>query len=120
MMTFHYLFICLYLFFIFSISKIYIVFFVLYWRMAYRQQKIFEMHGKVPRPRPIESMALFALFFNFTRMVQCIILVTDVAPWPIFRLIFWDMVWQFGISVFSCYFFGVSQTLAMVNLYTIK
>ncbi|KAI9304405.1 hypothetical protein BJ944DRAFT_266891 [Cunninghamella echinulata] len=88
---------------------------LVYWRVVYRHQKFFEMHGKVPRPRPIESMGLFGILFNLCRMIQCIILVTDVAPWPVFRLILWDLVWQFGISVFSCYFFGVSQTLALSN-----
>ncbi|CAO3653756.1 unnamed protein product [Cunninghamella echinulata] len=88
---------------------------LIYWRVVHRHQKFFEMHGKVPRPRPIESMGLFGTLFNLCRMIQCIVLVTDVAPWPVFRLILWDLVWQFGISVFSCYFFGVSQTLAVSN-----
>ncbi|CAO3653759.1 unnamed protein product [Cunninghamella echinulata] len=91
------------------------VFGLVYWRVVHRHQKFFEMHGRIPRPKPIESGGLFGILFNLCRLIQCIVLVTDVAPWPIFRLILWDLVWQIGISIFACYFFGVSQTLAVTN-----
>ncbi|KAI8062148.1 hypothetical protein BC940DRAFT_322327 [Gongronella butleri] len=48
-------------------------------------------------------------------MLHSIILVTDVAQWPVFRTIIFDLAWQMGFSAFSCYFFGVAHTLGASN-----
>ena len=37
---------------------------VLYFRLNYRSQKIFEIRNGFPRPKPIESMGLFGIIFN--------------------------------------------------------
>ncbi|ORX53187.1 hypothetical protein DM01DRAFT_1383795 [Hesseltinella vesiculosa] len=84
----------------------------LYHRVAIRGQLVFEMHGWFPRPKPIESLMFFALFFNIARLIHSCILLTDQAPWPVFRLIVYDLGWQCGFAAFSCYFFGVAHTLA--------
>lgn len=37
---------------------------ILYFRLNYRNQKIFEIRNGFPRPKPIESMGLFGIIFN--------------------------------------------------------
>ncbi|ORX53105.1 hypothetical protein DM01DRAFT_1050815 [Hesseltinella vesiculosa] len=73
------------------------------------------MYGWFPRPKPIESLALFGFLFNLDRMIHSIIMLTDAAPWPAFRLVLYDFAWIFGFSAFSCYFFGVAHTIAASN-----
>ncbi|CAO3577926.1 unnamed protein product [Absidia cylindrospora] len=88
---------------------------VIGWRVGYRGQKIIEMHGFFPRPKPIESLGLFGGLSNFARMIHSILLVTDAARFPTFRLLVFDFAWQLGFTAFTCYLVGVSHTLAVSN-----
>ncbi|CDS03581.1 hypothetical protein LRAMOSA00983 [Lichtheimia ramosa] len=87
-------------------------FMVLYHRVVYLKQQIFDMRTGYPRPKPIESMAVFGTIFNLLRMVHAIILVTDAAPNVAFRSFMFEFPWQFGIGALSCYLFGIAHTLA--------
>lgn len=78
---------------------------ILYFRLNYRNQKIFEIRNGFPRPKPIESMGLFGIIFNVCKnlfdhfffapqcidnipvvqMIHAIFMLTDVIPSPIFR-----------------------------------
>lgn len=44
-----------------------IAFMVLYHRVVYLKQQIFDMRTGYPRPKPIESMAVFGTIFNLRR-----------------------------------------------------
>ncbi|KAI8388680.1 uncharacterized protein BYT42DRAFT_560872 [Radiomyces spectabilis] len=85
---------------------------LLYWRLYHRNQKIFDFQTGFLRPKPIESMALFGVIFNLLQTIHAIIMVTDVAPTPIFRSIFFELPWQFGFCALACYLFGVAHTLS--------
>jgi hypothetical protein len=41
---------------------------ILYFRLNYRNQKIFDIQRGFPRPKPIESMALFGTIFNLSKL----------------------------------------------------
>ncbi|CAO3634950.1 unnamed protein product [Cunninghamella blakesleeana] len=84
---------------------------ILYWRVKYRNQQFFDLSGKYPRPKPIESMGLFGVLFNLCRIVHACVLITDVSNNPYFRAIMFELPWQFGIQALSCYLFGVVYTL---------
>ncbi|CAO3633897.1 unnamed protein product [Cunninghamella echinulata] len=89
-----------------------IAFGILYHRVVFKNQQIFDTTGRFPRPKSIESMALFGGFFNLFRLIQSTILVTDVVKNGIFRSFMFELSWQFGIIALACYLFGVVHTLA--------
>ncbi|KAI9478060.1 MAG: hypothetical protein EXX96DRAFT_504238 [Benjaminiella poitrasii] len=85
---------------------------LLYFRLNYRNQKIFEIRNNFPRPKPIESMGVFGIIFNLLQMVHAIFMVTDTVPNPVFRSFTFDVCYQFGYCCFACYLFGVAYTLS--------
>lgn len=85
---------------------------ILYFRLNYRNQKIFEIRNGFPRPKPIESMGLFGIIFNVLQMIHAIFMLTDIIPSPVFRSFLFDFPFQFGYCCFACYLFGVAYTLS--------
>ncbi|CAO3633893.1 unnamed protein product [Cunninghamella echinulata] len=85
---------------------------ILYFRIYHRNQQIFDFSGKIPRPKPIESMLFFGVLFNILRCANAAILLTDTARYPIFRAIMFELPWQIGIAALSSYLFGVVHTLS--------
>ncbi|KAI9260617.1 hypothetical protein BDA99DRAFT_560685 [Phascolomyces articulosus] len=87
---------------------------LLFYRIYYRKQQIFDCRTPTGfvRPKPIEAMLFMAAIFNFLRMLQAIIVVTDAAPNPAFRSFLYEIPWQFGLGAFSCYVFGIAHTVA--------
>lgn len=43
---------------------------ILYFRLNYRNQKVFEMRNGFPRPKPIESMGVFGIVFNVCMLLS--------------------------------------------------
>ncbi|KAG2218098.1 hypothetical protein INT45_000021 [Circinella minor] len=86
---------------------------LLYYRIFYRKQRIFDCRTPTGfvRPKPIEAMLFMAIIFNFLRMLQAVIVVTDAAPNPVFRSFLYEIPWQFGIAAFACYVFGIAHTV---------
>ncbi|KAI8097726.1 uncharacterized protein BX664DRAFT_327108 [Halteromyces radiatus] len=85
---------------------------ILYWRLFHRNQQILDCSSRIPRPKPIESMAVFGILFNVTRIIHATVLLTNVANNAIFRSFMFELPWQFGITALSCYLFGVANTLS--------
>ncbi|CAO3648368.1 unnamed protein product [Cunninghamella blakesleeana] len=85
---------------------------ILYFRIYYRNQQIFDFSGKVPRPKPIESMAFFGVIFNLFRCINAAVLLADTAKYPIFRAFMFEIPWQVGIAALSSYLFGIVHTLS--------
>ncbi|KAI9301416.1 hypothetical protein BJ944DRAFT_252335 [Cunninghamella echinulata] len=85
---------------------------ILYHRLYHRNQQIFDYSGRIPRPKPIESMGLFGIFFNIFRLIHASILISDVAKNSLLRSFMFEFPWQFGITALTCYLFGVVHTLA--------
>ncbi|KAF7727792.1 hypothetical protein EC973_007023 [Apophysomyces ossiformis] len=94
---------------------------LLYWRICYKHQTMFDFRAGFIRPKPIESMGLFGVLFNLLRMVQSIIYVADVLPNPIFRSFMFEVPWQFGFCALACYLFGTAHTLSdtSATIYTV-
>ncbi|KAI9027196.1 hypothetical protein CLU79DRAFT_740773 [Phycomyces nitens] len=86
---------------------------ILYHRIRYKNQKLWErdIASGLFIPRPVDSLLLMTVLHNFTRAIQSIIILTDVAPNLIFRSFIHELPWQFGVSAFSCYFFGIAHTI---------
>ncbi|CAO3648376.1 unnamed protein product [Cunninghamella blakesleeana] len=89
-----------------------VVFGILYFRVVHRKQQIFDFSGRFPRPKPIESMSVFCMLFNFFRLLHATILVTDTVKNGIFRAFMFEFPWSFGITALACYLFGVVHTLS--------
>ncbi|SAM05420.1 hypothetical protein [Absidia glauca] len=89
--------------------------FLLAWRVLVQKQRLFEIRHKLPRPKPIESMCLFGIVFNLVRIIHAAVILTDVGQSPILRLFLFDQCWAFAFSAFTCYVFGVAQTLLNSN-----
>ncbi|CAO3648412.1 unnamed protein product [Cunninghamella blakesleeana] len=85
---------------------------ILYHRLYYLNQQIFDYSGTIPRPKPIESMGLFGIFFNVFRLTHASILISDVAKSAMLRSFLFEFPWQMGIAALTCYLFGVVHTLA--------
>ncbi|KAI7868233.1 hypothetical protein BDF14DRAFT_563612 [Spinellus fusiger] len=87
---------------------------LLFHRMYYRGQRLFTYcaQTKFIRPRPVDSMLFFFLMYNIARIIQVIIVITDVSPNIVFRSFLYELPWQFGVAGFSCYFFGIAHTVA--------
>ncbi|KAI8341918.1 hypothetical protein BC941DRAFT_466819 [Chlamydoabsidia padenii] len=86
---------------------------LLYYRLHYRGQHIFDTNTQTGfiRPKPIESLVLFAIIFNFLRLAHSIILVTDVLSNVAFRSFAFEFPWAFGYAALSCYVFGIAHTM---------
>ncbi|KAI8993699.1 hypothetical protein BDB01DRAFT_777201 [Pilobolus umbonatus] len=89
-----------------------VIIIILYIRLNYRNQTIFEIRDGFPRPKPIESMAVLGAVFNLLQAVNAAIILTDSIPNPIFRSFMYDFPFQFGYCCLACYFFGVAYALA--------
>ncbi|ORZ08362.1 hypothetical protein BCR42DRAFT_424979 [Absidia repens] len=89
--------------------------FLLAWRIFIQKQRLFEIRHRLPRPKPIESMCLFGILFNIVRVVHAAVIIADVGRSPILRLFLFDQCWVFAFSAFTCYVFGVAQTLLNSN-----
>ncbi|KAI9316337.1 hypothetical protein BX666DRAFT_1949550 [Dichotomocladium elegans] len=85
---------------------------LLYHRVINLDQHVFDCRDRIPRPKPVESMAAFGATFNLLRMIHAIVIVTDIAPNVAFRSFLFEFPWQFGIGALSCYLFGIAHTLA--------
>ncbi|ORX53188.1 hypothetical protein DM01DRAFT_1052616 [Hesseltinella vesiculosa] len=85
------------------------------WRIIVQKQVIFSFEEGWPRPKPIECMCLCGLLFNFVRIVHACVLLTKAGPSPALRLFLFDLCWVFAFWAFTCYVFGVAQTLLMSN-----
>ncbi|KAI9300053.1 hypothetical protein BJ944DRAFT_291960 [Cunninghamella echinulata] len=85
---------------------------ILFDHVYLKKLPIFDFSGKIPRPKPIESMVFFGLFFNIFRIINASILITDIGRNAILRAVLFEIPWQFGMTALSCYFFGVCHTLA--------
>ncbi|CEG65182.1 hypothetical protein RMATCC62417_02015 [Rhizopus microsporus] len=64
------------------------------------------------RPKPIDCMLLFIIFYNLLRLISSIILITDIAKDLISRSFMFEFPWQFGYGAFALYLVGIAQTLA--------
>ncbi|KAI7872809.1 hypothetical protein BDF14DRAFT_1748895 [Spinellus fusiger] len=87
--------------------------YIFYHRIRYRGQQVFTycIQTGFIRPRPVDCMLLLLLCYNILRVIQTIIVITDVAPNIIFRIFAHEFPWQFGISALSSYFFGIAHTV---------
>ncbi|CAO3648364.1 unnamed protein product [Cunninghamella blakesleeana] len=85
---------------------------IMYDRVYKKKLSMFDHSSRIPRPKPIESMVFFGLFFNFFRVLNASILISDIGRNAILRAILFEIPWQCGMTALSCYFFGVCHTLA--------
>ncbi|KAI9301608.1 hypothetical protein BJ944DRAFT_271233 [Cunninghamella echinulata] len=81
-------------------------------RVVYKNQQLFDFTGRLPRPKPIETMCLFGALFNITRLIDVIIILSDTGVNGIIRSFFFELPWLFAMGGLSSYFFGVFHTLA--------
>ncbi|CAO3633869.1 unnamed protein product [Cunninghamella echinulata] len=81
-------------------------------RVVYKNQQIFDFSGKLPRPKPIECMCLLGALFNITRVIDIVLVFSDVAKHGIVRSFLFEVPWFFAMGSLSSYFFGVFHTLA--------
>ncbi|GAA5810522.1 hypothetical protein MFLAVUS_003945 [Mucor flavus] len=88
---------------------------ILYDRVIRKKLPIFDYEsslGRYIRPRPIESMILFGIIFNFLRALDAVLLVSDAVSNVIVLALLYELPWQFGLSAFSCYLFGIAHTVS--------
>ncbi|KAI9301610.1 hypothetical protein BJ944DRAFT_271235 [Cunninghamella echinulata] len=81
-------------------------------RVVYKNQQMFDFSGKLPRPKPIESMCLFGALFNITRVIDIVLIFSDAGKHGIVRSFLFELPWLFAMGSLSSYFFGVFHTLA--------
>ncbi|KAL0093193.1 hypothetical protein F4703DRAFT_1749625 [Phycomyces blakesleeanus] len=82
--------------------------------MRYKKQRIWivsERTGFI-QPRPIDSVLVMAILTNSLRAIQTFLVLTNTYPNVIFRSFIHEFPWQFAVSALSCYFFGISHTIA--------
>ncbi|KAI8061561.1 hypothetical protein BC940DRAFT_279565 [Gongronella butleri] len=88
---------------------------ILVHRIGFNGQQLFDfgIHKNCFRPRPLDSMLLFLTIFNILRLINSVVLVTNVAPdnW-IARSFLFEIGWQFGYGSFALYLIGIAQALA--------
>ncbi|KAI9300117.1 hypothetical protein BJ944DRAFT_273484 [Cunninghamella echinulata] len=89
-----------------------IAFGILIDRLYLKKLPIFDFSGKIPRPKPVESLVFFVFFFNVFRVLNASILILDIGRNAILRAVLFEVPWQLGMTALSCYFFGVCHTLA--------
>ncbi|KAI9301415.1 hypothetical protein BJ944DRAFT_252334 [Cunninghamella echinulata] len=85
---------------------------ILYHRLFLLHQNIFDRSGWIPRPKPIESMVLFAIPFTFFRLTDSLVLILDIWKSSIIRSFLYEFPWQLGTTTLTCFLFGVVHTLA--------
>ncbi|KAI9484572.1 hypothetical protein BDB00DRAFT_983982 [Zychaea mexicana] len=86
--------------------------FIVFQRVYYHQQTLFDCRTGIPRPKPIESMGVMGVVFHLLRVVHAIILVLDAAPNVGFRSFLFEFPWQFAFGALACYLFGIAHTLS--------
>ncbi|KAI7850626.1 hypothetical protein BDC45DRAFT_518082 [Circinella umbellata] len=86
--------------------------FIVFQRVYYHNQTLFDCRTGIPRPKPIESMALMGIAFHILRIIHATILLLDAAPNSGFRSFFFEFPWQFAFGALSCYLFGIAHTLS--------
>ncbi|CAO3648372.1 unnamed protein product [Cunninghamella blakesleeana] len=84
-----------------SILATLVAFGIVYFRVVYRNQQIFDFSNKIPRPKAIEI-----------RAINATILIGDYGKNAMFRSLMFEIPWQFGVAALSSYLFGVVQTLS--------
>ncbi|KAI8062147.1 hypothetical protein BC940DRAFT_322326 [Gongronella butleri] len=60
-------------------------------------------------------MCVCGILFNIIRIIHAAIVISDAGQSPVLRLFIFDLCWVFAFSAFTCYVFGVSQTLLTSN-----
>ncbi|KAI8140304.1 hypothetical protein BJV82DRAFT_671734 [Fennellomyces sp. T-0311] len=85
---------------------------ILFRRSYFQNQTLLDRRSIIPRPKPIETMAIFGIIFHILRMIHAIILVADGVPNVAFRSFFFEFGWPFIFCAVSCYLFGIAHTLA--------
>ncbi|CAO3633938.1 unnamed protein product [Cunninghamella echinulata] len=85
---------------------------ILYHRLFLLHQNVFDRSGWIPRPKPIESMVLFAIPFTFFRLIDSLVLILDIWKNSILRSFLYEFPWQLGTTTLTCFLFGVVHTLA--------
>ncbi|KAI8073973.1 hypothetical protein BC940DRAFT_289676 [Gongronella butleri] len=90
-----------------------LAFLVLFYRLKYCNQTIFQIRTSSGfiRPMPIEAMLLFIGIFNVLRALQALILVTGVLDNVAFRSFAFEFPWAFGYAALASYVFGVAHTM---------
>ncbi|KAI9248105.1 hypothetical protein EDC94DRAFT_570137 [Helicostylum pulchrum] len=57
-------------------------------------------------------MILFGVIFNFLRALDAVLLVSNAVPNVIVLALLYELPWQFGLSAFACYLFGIAHTVS--------
>ncbi|KAI8380884.1 uncharacterized protein BYT42DRAFT_612718 [Radiomyces spectabilis] len=83
-------------------------------RRIVQGHRMFEAHSprEYLRPKPIDGMLFLIMIFNLLRLINSVILITNVADNPISRSFMYEFPWQFGYGSFVLYVVGIARTLA--------
>ncbi|KAI9266051.1 hypothetical protein BY458DRAFT_587372 [Sporodiniella umbellata] len=84
---------------------------ILYNRIVVKKLVIFERvpHTVFVRPKPIESMLVWAFFFVLFRAVNYAVILFEVDVNRTFLAVFYEVIWECGLCAATCYVFGLAN-----------